>query len=60
MRRLLLASAVLILPSAWLGCGEDKKTDTIQTSPEAKKADEGAQKGMQDFMKTKGQSRPNK
>lgn len=35
------------------GCGDDKKGELIQVSPEAKKADDSAQKGMMEFMQSK-------
>ena len=58
MRRVRTASALLALMIATTGLGgcggDDKKTDTIVESPEAKKANEGAMQGMQDMMKTKG------
>ena len=60
MRRTQNAPAFLYLSLALLslgGCSDDKPNDTIQTSPEAKKADEGAQKGMNDFMQTKGKAK---
>jgi hypothetical protein len=60
MRRIQNASAVLLLLIASLGlggCSEDKKVDAIQVSPEAKKADEGAQQGMRDFIQSKGQAK---
>ena len=60
MRHLWNAAAALpflfVLPVV-VGCGDDAKVGAIQTSPEAKKADEGTQKGMQDFMGGKGQSK---
>jgi len=39
------------------GCGDDAKTGTIEVSPEAKKADEGGRKAMQDYMQSKGQAK---
>jgi len=60
MRHLQTALAALALLVALLsieGCGGDTKVDTIQESPEAKKADEAGQKAMEEFMRTKGQSK---
>jgi hypothetical protein len=64
MRRTQHASAVFTLLFALLGlglggCGESQKVDKIQVSPEAKQADEGAQKGMREFMESKGKTKPN-
>jgi hypothetical protein len=40
------------------GCGDSSGTAPVTVSPEAKKADEGLQGGMKDFMKSKGQTKP--
>ena len=35
------------------GCGEGSDTTQVQQSPEAKKADQGVQDGMKEFMQGK-------
>jgi Na+-transporting methylmalonyl-CoA/oxaloacetate decarboxylase gamma subunit len=41
------------------GCGGGEST-TVTQSPEAKKADEGGQKAMEEFMRGKGKGAPKK
>jgi len=38
---------------AFCGCGGEQKTGLVEESPQAKAADQGAQNGMQEFMKGK-------
>jgi hypothetical protein len=60
MRRLnitVLASAALCSLAFLSGCGGDEDRTTVTASPEAKKADAGAQNSMKEFMQTKGASK---
>ena len=57
MRRLHLALSAFALTvslSVVSGCDSGTKVEDIKISPEAKAADNSGQKGMEDFMKTKG------
>jgi hypothetical protein len=63
MRRIRFAVAslpFLLVLSGLSGCSESTKVESPEVSPEAKKADLDAQKGMMEFMKTKGQSKAKK
>lgn len=40
------------------GCGDSAPEGQVQQSPEAKKADQGIQGGMKDFMEQKNQTKP--
>ncbi len=60
MRRSLVSIPLVAFSLSFValgGCGDDSKVGTIQDSPEAKKADASAQKGMEDFMKSKKQTK---
>ncbi len=35
------------------GCGSSSEVSSVTTTPEAKKADEGLQEGMKEFMQSK-------
>ncbi|MGE3821261.1 MAG: hypothetical protein AB7I30_17745 [Isosphaeraceae bacterium] len=62
MRRITLALAFIVSSLtlvATTGCGGDGDT-TVTQSPESKKADEIGQKGMEDFMRSKGKGAPAK
>ena len=39
------------------GCGGGSGTEQVETTPEAKKADEGLQGGMKEFMQSKGKTK---
>ncbi|APW62635.1 hypothetical protein [Paludisphaera borealis] len=57
MQRLIVAALapVVVCSLAFLsGCGGDEDRATVTSSPEAKKADAGAQNGMMELMQTKG------
>jgi hypothetical protein len=60
MQRLIVAAlAPIVLCSLAFvsGCGGDEDRTTVTVSPEAKKADAGAQSGMKEFMQSKGASK---
>lgn len=60
LRRFQQAASAVALSLVLLGlhgCGGDTKVESIQDSPEVRKADDGGRKGMEDFMKSKGQSK---
>ncbi len=58
--RTVLLGFVVVLGSACVlgfvaGCGESGDGTQVQQSPEAKKADQGIQDGMKEFMNSKTQ-----
>lgn len=62
MKSALLGIVVVLGPLCVLGavsgCGDSAPVGQVQQSPEAKKADQGIQNSMKDFMQGKTQAKP--